>query len=87
MKKRTYEVFGRIRAGEPLQSVGAVDAPNDSFATRYAEMFYDEEDWDVLFAVDRRNMLKVKGDTGHEYEDTGNVDKGTSVTAVAGEKR
>lgn len=74
MKKRTFEVFGRIKAGEPLSSVGSVDAPNESFANRYAEMFYDEEDWDVLFAVDRRNMLKVKGETGHEYDDTGSVD-------------
>ena len=86
MKKRTYEVFGRIKSGEPLQSVGAVDAPNDLFATRYAEMFYDEEDWYVLFVVDRKKMLKVKGNTGHEYDDTGTIEE-SAVAVVPGEEK
>lgn len=86
MKKRTYEVLGRVKSGEPIRSVGSVEAPNDSFATRYAEMFYDEEDWDLLFVVDRKNMLKAKGKTGHEDADTGTVEE-NKVAAVAGEGR
>ena len=86
MKKTTYEVLGRVSSGEPIRSVGSVEAPNDSFATRYAEMFYDEEDWDLLFVVERENMLKVKGRTGHEYSDTGRVEDAT-VAPVAGESR
>ncbi|RQG87959.1 hypothetical protein EA462_13940 [Natrarchaeobius halalkaliphilus] len=69
--KRTYEVLARINAGEPLQSIGSVDASSDEFAKQYAEMFYDEEDWEVLFVVDRKDILKVSGDPGHEYKDVG----------------
>lgn len=83
MKKHTYEVFGRVSSGEPIRSVGSVEAPNDSFAARYAEMFYDEEDWNLLFVVDRRELLKVKGETGHEYSDTGTVEE-EAVVAVGG---
>ncbi|RQH02300.1 hypothetical protein [Natrarchaeobius oligotrophus] len=85
--KRTYEVFARINAGEPLQSIGSVDAPSDEFAKQYAKMFYDEEDWEVMFVVDRKNILKVSGDPGHEYDDVGELEAPPAgFTTQAGER-
>ena len=90
MNKRTYEVLARINPGEPVQSIGSVDAPSDEFARQYAEMFYDEEDWEVLFVVDRKAIMRVDGDPGHEYADTADdidIEPAAGFATNAGEQQ
>mgnify|MGYP001377379186 CR=1 FL=1 len=59
LKKREYEVFGRVKRGDPLVHVGTVEAPADELAHVYAAYTYDEEDWFELYVVPRDSMVNI----------------------------
>jgi 1,2-phenylacetyl-CoA epoxidase PaaB subunit len=56
-----YEVFARISAGDELIHVGNVDAPDERLVKTYARSTFDEEDWDRMVAVPRRELIEVTG--------------------------
>lgn len=56
---QVYEVFARKERGEPLRSVGNLNAPDDELARIYAFQTYDEERWFDMWVVPRDRLLEV----------------------------
>lgn len=54
-----YEVFARVNQGDDTMHIGRVDASTDRLAKSYANITFDEEDWDYLAVVRHEDLLEV----------------------------
>ncbi|MBS2770850.1 hypothetical protein KFV09_04740 [Anoxybacillus rupiensis] len=59
-KRKTFDIFARIKRGDPLIHIGTVEAENEHLAKVYASFTYDEEDWSEMTVVDRSQIVWVK---------------------------
>lgn len=56
---QVYEVFARTERGDPLRSIGNLNAPDAELARIYAYQTYDEERWFDMWVVPRDRFLEV----------------------------
>lgn len=59
-----YDIFSRIKRGDDLMHIGAVEAETDELAKVYAAFTYDEEKWVEMIVVKRDQIHWVRKPEG-----------------------